>query len=93
MLLYIATASSHFNDHSAQQAVDGVVTSETCYWSESSVSSWWELDLGVDVAISKIRITNTVCMCVSVCVCMWICVYVRVCVFCFQDKDALFYLV
>ena len=62
MLLYIATASSHFGGHSAQQAIDGVVTSETCYWSEPSVSSWWELDLGVDVAISKIRITNTVCV-------------------------------
>ncbi|XP_065898668.1 alpha-1,6-mannosylglycoprotein 6-beta-N-acetylglucosaminyltransferase B-like isoform X2 [Dysidea avara] len=54
-----ATASSHFGVHSAQQAIDGVSTSETCYWSESSVSSWWELDLGVDIAIDKIRITHT----------------------------------
>ena len=66
MLLYTATASSQFGGHSAQQAIDGVVTSETCYWSEPSVSSWWELDLGVDMAISKIRITNTVCLYLTV---------------------------
>ena len=78
---YTATASSHFSDHSAQQAVDGVVTSETCYWSEPSVSSWWELDLGVDVAISKIRITNTVCMCVhNLCICSVCCECVCLCV-------------
>lgn len=79
---YIATASSHFSDHSAQQAIDGVVTSETCYWSEPSVSSWWELDLGVDVAISKIRITNTVCVCIhNLCTCS-VCCECVVCVCC-----------
>lgn len=56
----IATASSQFGVHSAQHAIDGVTTSETCYWSEPSVSSWWELDLGADIAVNKIRITNTV---------------------------------
>jgi len=61
---FVATASSHYRVHSAQQAIDGISTSETCYWSESSVSSWWELDLGVDIAINKIRITHTVRVCV-----------------------------
>jgi len=80
LLLYTATASSQFGGHSAQQAIDGVVTSETCYWSEPSVSSWWELDLGVDMAISKIRITNTVC---TVSYCIFVTVGC-VCIVCFM---------
>jgi len=60
LLFFVAKASSHFDVHNAQEAVDGLPTSETCFWSAASVSSWWEVDLGVEVAISKIRITHTV---------------------------------
>ncbi|XP_065898670.1 alpha-1,6-mannosylglycoprotein 6-beta-N-acetylglucosaminyltransferase B-like isoform X2 [Dysidea avara] len=54
-----ANASSRFDVHNAQEVVDGVPTSSSCFWSAPSVSSWWELDLGVEVAINKIRITHS----------------------------------
>ena len=66
---FVANASSHFDVHNAQEVVDGVPTSSSCFWSAPSVSSWWELDLGVEVAIKKIRITHSVCVSVCVCVC------------------------
>ena len=81
----VANASSRFDVHNAQEVVDGVPTSSSCFWSAPSVSSWWELDLGVEVAINKIRITHSVCCVCSVCsvtvcvLCVCVCVCVCVC--------------
>ena len=61
-----ATASSvlhnddHTPSHTPGEAVDGLLTRETCFWSDSGSSHWWSVDLGQDVSLRKIRITNTV---------------------------------
>ena len=55
-----ATASSVFEDHTASEAVDGVLTEQTCFWSAPDHTHWWMVDLGRDVNIVKIRVTNTV---------------------------------
>ena len=60
----LATASSVFKDHTPGDAVDGMLTKETCYWSEHGKSHWWSLDLRRDFALHKIRITNIVRLCV-----------------------------
>jgi hypothetical protein len=53
-----ARSSSNHGDHSAGEAVDGLVTLESCWWSRPSVNSWWSVDLGGDTFIRKIRIYN-----------------------------------
>ena len=55
-----ATSSSSHAEHDPGEAVDGLLTEETCFWSAPDDSHWWMVDLGADLAISKIRITNTV---------------------------------
>lgn len=55
-----ATASSSFKEHTPGEAVDGILTKETCYWSAPDDSHWWMVDLGEDFSLHKIRITNTV---------------------------------
>ena len=55
-----ATASSTYEQHTAAEAVDGLFTKETCYWSAPDDSHWWMVDLGGDFSLDKIRITNTV---------------------------------
>ena len=57
---YAATSSSVFEDHSPGQAVDGVPSEKTCFWSAPDESHWWSVDLGNNVLITKIRITNSV---------------------------------
>lgn len=54
-----ATSSSLFHTHSAGEAVDGVLTERSCFWSAPDESHWWSVDLGTDHLITKIRITNT----------------------------------
>jgi hypothetical protein len=54
-----ATSSSVFEDHSPGQAVDGVPSEKTCFWSAPDESHWWSVDLGNNVLITKIRITNS----------------------------------
>ncbi len=56
----VATASSTYEDHTPGEAVDGLMTKETCYWSAPDDSHWWMVDLGEDFSLYKIRITNTV---------------------------------
>ena len=55
-----ATASSTYEQHTPGEAVDGLLTQETCYWSAPDDSHWWMVDLGEDFSLHKIRITNTV---------------------------------
>lgn len=62
-----ATASSVFKDHTPGEAVDGVYTKESCYWSDFGSSHWWSVDLRQDYALHKIRITNIVSGCMCVC--------------------------
>lgn len=54
-----ASASSCHDDHTAGDAVDGLLTEKTCFWSSADDSHWWLVDLGADFNIVKIRITNT----------------------------------
>ena len=54
-----ASASSSYEDHSANEAIDGLLTEKSCFWSAPDVSHWWTVDLGADFNIVKIRITNT----------------------------------
>ena len=54
-----ASASSAHEDHTAMEAVDGMLTEKTCFWSAPDISHWWLVDLGADLNIVKIRITNT----------------------------------
>ena len=56
----VATASSAFGGHRADEALDGVLNKDTCFWSESTTSHWWTVDLGMEVSITKIRIINMV---------------------------------
>ena len=42
------------------EAVDGIFTKDTCYWSAPDNSHWWMVDLGQDFSLYKIRITNSV---------------------------------
>ena len=63
-----ARSSSNHGDHSAGEAVDGLVTRESCWWSRPSVNSWWSVDLGGDTFIRKIRIYNAVSDCNVRCV-------------------------
>ncbi len=58
----VATASSvqPHTSHAPSEAIDGLQTRESCYWSDSGRSHWWSLDLGREVSIRKIKITNTV---------------------------------
>ena len=55
-----ATASSAFSEHYPGEAVDGLLTHQTCWWSNPSLSSWWSVDLGTNTFIRKIRIYNSV---------------------------------
>ena len=55
-----ASSSSRYEDHTPGEAVDGILTEDTCFWSAPDDSHWWLLDLGADLNIAKIRITNTV---------------------------------
>lgn len=56
----IASASSLFGSHKATEPIDGKREHNTCFWSESKVSSWWQLDIGQEKLIKKIRIINMV---------------------------------
>lgn len=55
-----ATSSSVFEHHTAGEAVEGLMTEDTCFWSAPDSTHWWMVDLGGDVNVVKIRITNTV---------------------------------
>ena len=55
-----AKASSAYEHHTPGEAVDGSPDEETCFWSAPDDSHWWSVDLGADLNIVKIRITNTV---------------------------------
>ena len=55
-----SSLSSSHAEHDPGEAVDGLLTEETCFWSAPDDSHWWMVDLAADLAISKIRITNTV---------------------------------
>ncbi len=55
-----ATASSAYEEHTPGEAVDGLPTKDSCYWSAPDDSHWWMVDLGDDFSIHKIRITNSV---------------------------------
>lgn len=55
----LATSSSVLVDHSPGEAVDGLLTERSCFWSAPDDSHWWMVDLGGDMLVSKIRITNT----------------------------------
>ena len=77
-----ATASSSHGSHTPHEAVDGLLGHTSCWWSHSSTSSWWSVDLGRDVPIRKIRVYYAVsgaCVCVHVCVCVCACVRVCMC--------------
>ena len=54
-----ASASSSHEDHTANEAIDGLLTEKTCFWSAPGDSHWWVVDLGGDFNVVKIRITNT----------------------------------
>ena len=54
------TAGSVYKDHTTGEAVDGVLTKETCYWSDYGNGHWWSMDLSQDFAIGKIRIISIV---------------------------------
>ena len=54
-----ASASSTHEDHTAGEAVDGLLTEKTCFWSAPDDGHWWVVDLGADFNLVKIRITNT----------------------------------
>ncbi len=56
-----AAASSVFQSHSPEEAVDGLPNEESCFWSAPGIGHWWSLDLGDELTIVKIRITNMVC--------------------------------
>ena len=78
-----ATASSSHGSHTPHEAVDGLLGHTSCWWSHSSTSSWWSVDLGRDVPIRKIRVYYAVsgaCVCVHVCVCVCMRACVRACV-------------
>ncbi len=66
-----ASASSCHDTHTPGEAVDGLPDEETCFWSAPGSSHWWSVDLEDELNIVKIRITNTVSVCVwGVCVCV-----------------------
>jgi hypothetical protein len=54
-----ATSSSVHEAHRPGEAVDGDLTEQTCFWSAPEESHWWSVDLGADLLVTKIRITNT----------------------------------
>lgn len=58
-----AQASSAYEHHTPAEAVDGQLDEESCFWSAPDDSHWWSVDLGGDMNIVKIRITNTVSPC------------------------------
>ena len=55
-----ATSSSALGEHSPGEVVDGLLTEDSCFWSAPDESHWWMVDLGGDMLITKIRVTNTV---------------------------------
>lgn len=54
-----ASASSSHAEHTAKEAVDGLLTEDSCFWTAPDTSHWWMVDLGADITITKIRVTNT----------------------------------
>ena len=58
LLPYLASAKT--NSPSADGAVDGLYTIDTCYRSWSPGPHWWMVDLGQETTIGKIRFTVTV---------------------------------
>lgn len=54
-----ASASSAHEGHTASEAIDGLLTDKSCFWSAPDVGHWWLVDLGADFNIVKIRVTNT----------------------------------
>ncbi len=70
-----ASASSVFQAHTPEEAVDGLPNEESCFWSAPGNSHWWSVDLGDDLTVVKIRITNMVSVCEFVeedmCECVW----------------------
>jgi hypothetical protein len=53
-----ASVSSSLPDHDANEPIDGKPEYRSCFWSKKEMSSWWQLDLGLEEQLRKIRITN-----------------------------------